>query len=125
MSYCAAIARAVLRANGKRSIASEDVFDVAAARGFVSRCKTWDGGYAARPGLEAQGGTTYCCTAALALLGAEQELAETTRWLTQRQIGGFQGRPGKLEDVCYSFWCGGALAVSDLLHSWMIQILWF
>jgi geranylgeranyl transferase type-1 subunit beta len=36
---------------------------------------------------------------------------ETVRWLAQRQIGGFQGRPGKLEDVCYSFWIGGALSV--------------
>lgn len=27
-------------------------------------------------------------------------------------IGGFQGRPGKLADVCYSFWCGAALKVS-------------
>lgn len=26
-------------------------------------------------------------------------------------IGGFQGRPGKLADVCYSFWCGAALKV--------------
>jgi geranylgeranyl transferase type-1 subunit beta len=42
------------------------------------------------------------------------EEGETVRWLTQRQIGGFQGRPGKLEDVCYSFWIGGALSVCPL-----------
>jgi geranylgeranyl transferase type-1 subunit beta len=50
-----------------------------------------------------------------------------TRYLVSRQLdgkssvgddeaagdgGGFQGRPGKLEDVCYSFWCGGAMRVS-------------
>jgi geranylgeranyl transferase type-1 subunit beta len=34
------------------------------------------------------------------------------RWAVQRQIGGFQGRPGKLEDVCYSFWIGASLKVS-------------
>jgi len=39
---------------------------------------------------------------------------QTIRWLAQRQIGGFQGRPGKLEDVCYSFWVGGALSVCSL-----------
>lgn len=52
-----------------------------------------------------------------------------TRYLVSRQLGGlssegdeetdgegggFQGRPGKLEDVCYSFWCGVAMRVSCL-----------
>jgi geranylgeranyl transferase type-1 subunit beta len=43
----------------------------------------------------------------------EVDNESTIRWLAQRQIGGFQGRPGKLEDVCYSFWCGAALKVSQ------------
>jgi geranylgeranyl transferase type-1 subunit beta len=56
-------------------------------------------------------------------------VAAATRYLVSRQMGGavesaglgerqqetgsggFQGRPGKDEDVCYSFWCGGALRV--------------
>ncbi|RSH78450.1 uncharacterized protein EHS24_002175 [Apiotrichum porosum] len=139
MSYCAAIARAVLRAPGRTSAgagpgpsdssgtatvaASVDEIpdvDVKAAIGFLDKCKTWEGGYSARPGLEAQGGTTYCATAALSLFGGltvsdhAASIMDTTRWLTQRQIGGFQGRPGKLEDVCYSFWCGGALATLSL-----------
>jgi prenyltransferase beta subunit len=76
------------------------------------------------------GGTTYCSVAALSLMD-EADLArrtfsaqpghslldaqkDTVRWLAHRQVGGFQGRPGKLEDVCYSFWCGGALSVSSL-----------
>lgn len=67
------------------------------------------------------GGTSYCSIASLALLAdadddrdlslAPIDRDATVRWLMQRQIGGFQGRPGKLEDVCYSFWIGGALAV--------------
>lgn len=61
------------------------------------------------------GGTTYCAVSALTLLGGVDDPGETIRWLVQRQIGGFQGRPGKLEDVCYSFWCCGALAVSVVL----------
>lgn len=65
------------------------------------------------------GGTTYCAIASLSLSttipSETKELESTIRWLTQRQIGGFQGRPGKLEDVCYSFWCGGALTVSYLI----------
>lgn len=66
----------------------------------------------ARSNALTPGGTTYCAVSALTLLGGVDEAGETLRWLVQRQIGGFQGRPGKLEDVCYSFWCGGALAVS-------------
>jgi prenyltransferase beta subunit len=87
--------------------------------------KTWEGGYASRPGvIESQGkllkenrltsgGTTYCSVAALSMMGTiPEEPAASIRWLLQRQIGGFQGRPGKLEDVCYSFWCGAAITVS-------------
>lgn len=68
--------------------------------------------------IEAQGGTTYCAVASLSLISKRQDAiievdhASTLRWLLQRQLGGFQGRPGKLEDVCYSFWCGAALEVS-------------
>jgi geranylgeranyl transferase type-1 subunit beta len=28
-----------------------------------------------------------------------------------RQVGGFQGRPGKAEKTCYSFWIGASLAL--------------
>lgn len=101
--------------------------------------QTWEGAYSSRPGvIEGQGtcpvsdslnlltvtaigGTSYCSIASLDLLqhdsGAtlsREDKEETVRWLIQRQIGGFQGRPGKLEDVCYSFWIGGALHVSPI-----------
>lgn len=33
------------------------------------------------------------------------------RWLLSRQIDGFQGRPNKPVDTCYSFWIGGALKI--------------
>jgi geranylgeranyl transferase type-1 subunit beta len=28
-------------------------------------------------------------------------------------LGGFQGRPGKLEDVCYSFWIGATIKLLE------------
>ncbi len=79
------------------------------------------------------GGTTYCALASLSLFPPtsrvcrspfsspldETRTAATLRWLLQRQVGGFQGRPGKLEDVCYSFWCGAAIAVSQA--TWLID----
>lgn len=126
MSYCAVVCGAVADAgaaatgesSGKSQTRPEtDGFDRVKAAAFLRSCQTWEGGFASRPGVvEAQGGMTYCALSSLALLGelgggSELE-AEATRWLSQRQIGGFQGRPGKLEDVCYSFWCGGALSVS-------------
>ncbi|KAL7420298.1 geranylgeranyl transferase type-1 subunit beta [Cryptotrichosporon argae] len=119
MSYCAAAISDMVRdvpVDGDRAVA------------FIHRARTWEGGYASRPGIiEAQGGTTYCSLAALSLFALPSpgtsssssvpltpvERADTLRWLTQRQIGGFQGRPGKLEDVCYSFWCGGAISLLE------------
>ncbi|KAJ9101154.1 hypothetical protein QFC21_003372 [Naganishia friedmannii] len=108
-------------------------------REWLSNCQTWEGGFAQHPGLEAQCGTTYCAITSLALLygytaednwRSRVDLDGATRYLVSRQLegntkdaynntgevdagvgGGFQGRPGKDEDVCYSFWCGAAMRV--------------
>ena len=39
-------------------------------------------------------------------------------WLCERQLpnGGLNGRPEKLEDVCYSWWVLSSLAMIDRLH---------
>lgn len=39
-------------------------------------------------------------------------------WLAERQLecGGLNGRPEKLEDVCYSWWCLSAMATLKRLH---------
>ena len=65
-----------------------------------------------------QAGSTYCCIAALSMLGGPDESDDTIRWLVHRQgntkdeeIGGFSGRVNKPADTCYSFWVGGALDV--------------
>eukprot|EP00966_Prymnesium_polylepis_P043145 1002147-Prymnesium_polylepis.1 len=34
---------------------------------------------------------------------------ELVQWCVGRQRGGFQGRPNKDEDTCYSFWIGASL----------------
>lgn len=33
------------------------------------------------------------------------------KWCLFRQLGGFQGRPNKLQDVCYGFWIGASLDI--------------
>jgi geranylgeranyl transferase type-1 subunit beta len=106
--------------------------------------QTWEGGFGQHPGLEAQGGTTYCTIASLRLISPPSteewssgiDVAAATRYLVSRQLGGrastgeeetdgagggFQGRPGKLEDVCYSFWCGGAMRVGVAPVSYPLQ----
>ena len=65
---------------------------------------------------EGHGGSTFCGTAALVLLGKLDEVLsinewrkDLIRWCTHRQVGGMQGRPNKNEDTCYSYWIGGTL----------------
>ncbi|WVR03318.1 hypothetical protein IAU60_000309 [Kwoniella sp. DSM 27419] len=115
MVYCASVISDIIK--DFRGIG------VGATKGFIDRCRTWEGTYASKPGIvEAQGGTTYCSVATLSILDQLPSRAssdETLRWLVSRQIGGFQGRPGKLEDVCYSFWVGGAISIlghADLVN---------
>ncbi|KAI9632119.1 terpenoid cyclases/protein prenyltransferase alpha-alpha toroid [Dioszegia hungarica] len=114
MTYCAVVIADILK--------DVSAFDRSSCISFMNQCRTWEGAYASRAGVtEAQGGTTYCAVASLSLLQPDTPNREDTiRWSTQRQLGGFQGRPGKLQDVCYSFWIGAALGIlgqPDLLDS--------
>ena len=47
---------------------------------------------------------------------AAEELEKIKRWCLFRQKSGFQGRPNKPVDTCYSFWVGASLEVQkDLI----------
>ena len=68
--------------------------------------------------MESHGGTTFCALAALQLSGqmnllSSKQMEKMKRWLLFRQDGGFQGRPNKPIDTCYSFWIGAALKIID------------
>jgi geranylgeranyl transferase type-1 subunit beta len=68
--------------------------------------------------MESHGGTTFCALAALQLsdqmhLLSSRQLEKMKRWLLFRQEGGFQGRPNKPIDTCYSFWIGAALKIVE------------
>lgn len=70
------------------------------------------------PGLEAHCGSTFCGLAALALSSQLNRLnniqiERVRRWLLNRLELGFNGRPNKPADTCYSFWTGGALKILD------------
>ncbi|KAF4666261.1 hypothetical protein FOL47_004163 [Perkinsus chesapeaki] len=84
---------------------------------YIHKCQTWEGGIAGEPGLEAHGGYAFCGLAAATMLGKAKEtlnLETMSRWVCQRQFafeGGFNGRPNKLVDSCYSYWQYGSLSI--------------
>lgn len=80
--------------------------------------KRYDGGVSQHFEMESHGGTTFCAVASLYLsdqmsLLSEKQLEKMKRWLLFRQDGGFQGRPNKPIDTCYSFWIGAALKIIE------------
>jgi len=89
------------------------------AMNYVVTSIGYDGGIGQGPELEAHGGSTYCAVAALVLMGRLKEIGEDKlrgikRWCISRQHTGFQGRPNKPEDTCYSFWVGATLRLLDI-----------
>lgn len=87
---------------------------------YVVACANFDGGYGVSPGAESHSGQIFACLGALSIAG-RLELANKDKlasWLSERQVdgGGFNGRPEKLEDVCYSWWVGSSLAMLGKLH---------
>ena len=71
----------------------------------------FQGGIAQGPYLESHGGSTYCAVASLFLMDrmdtlSASERSQLVRWLVNRQKQGFNGRPDKDDDTCYTFWIG-------------------
>ena len=52
-----------------------------------------------------------------------KEIERIERWCIMRQLSGFQGRPNKPVDTCYSFWIGATLEVK-IEHTCMCMSLW-
>lgn len=98
--------------------------DVPRAVDFVLACKNFDGGFGCSPGGESHAGQVFTCVGALALAGAlgRADGDLVAWWLCERQTrsGGLNGRPEKLQDVCYSWWCLSCLAILKRLH-WVDQ----
>lgn len=83
---------------------------------FIMNSIRYDYGFSQNLEAEGHGGTTYCALAALQLSGqlqrVESEVIEgIKRWCIFRQVDGFQGRPNKPVDTCYSFWIGASLKI--------------
>ena len=75
------------------------------------------------------GGSTFCAIAALKLMGqletalSEERFEGLKQWCLLRQKSGFQGRPNKDVDTCYSFWVGASLDVRTFVCEH--RLLWF
>lgn len=96
------------------------IIDVPKAVAHIQACANFDGGYGVSPGAESHAGQIYTCVGALAIAG-RLDLVDRDRlggWLSERQLpnGGLNGRPEKLEDVCYSWWVLTSLAMIDRIH---------
>ena len=97
-----------------------DMIDLEKAIAFVQACQNTDGSYGRIPGAESHAGQVYTCVGALALTKRldHANLDRLGAWLSERQLpnGGLNGRPEKLEDVCYSWWVMSSLAMIGKIH---------
>jgi geranylgeranyl transferase type-2 subunit beta len=108
-SYCAVVALALL---GRLDACNQN-----AAAAFILSCRNFDGGFGCVPGAETHGGQIWTSLAALSVLNRLDTVADEFdilgTWLAERQLpcGGFNGRPEKKEDVCYSWWILASLSI--------------
>lgn len=98
--------------------------DVPKAISYILRCLNPDGGFGMAPSAESHAGQIFTCVGALVIAGVLKEEMSPDQidllgdWLCERQLpnGGLNGRPEKLEDVCYSWWVLSSLAMIEKLH---------
>jgi geranylgeranyl transferase type-2 subunit beta len=92
-----------------------DVVDTHKAAQWLKTCQNFDGGFGVVEGCESHAGQVFTSIAALSIVGALDQIdhAALGFWLSERQDpkGGFNGRPEKLPDVCYSWWVGAPIAI--------------
>ncbi|KAH3664124.1 hypothetical protein OGAPHI_004838 [Ogataea philodendri] len=87
---------------------------------FIIQCQNFDGGFGLVPGSESHSAQIFTCLATLAIAGQLDKIKDRDLlewWLSDRQLenGGLNGRPEKLEDVCYSWWVMSSLSILDRL----------
>ena len=111
-SYCAISLAALL---GKL-----DRINVDKAVEFILSCRNFDGGFGCIPDAETHSGQIFCCVGALAIVKRLDLIDKDLLgwWLAERQLpcGGLNGRPEKLEDVCYSWWVLSSLSAIERLE---------
>lgn len=90
---------------------------------FIWQCyNDIDGGFGSKPGSESHAAYVYCCVGSLAIANGldkfKLDKLQTHEWLSERQLpsGGLNGRPEKLPDLCYSWWCLSSLCMIENMN---------
>lgn len=87
---------------------------------FVLSCQNnGDWGFGPNPDLESHAAYTFCAVGALTISGENVIHSDRlAHWLCERQTvsGGFNGRPEKAPDVCYSWWILSTLEMLSRSH---------
>ncbi|WPK27664.1 hypothetical protein PUMCH_005061 [Australozyma saopauloensis] len=129
LCYVAASIRTILGYDKLPASERVNDFDIAALEAFILDKVAIAGGLSSAACAEAHSGLTFCGIAALKQISREHFLSganwidSTIEWLAHRQVdypdllykedyefydsideGGFNGRPNKFADTCYSWW---------------------
>lgn len=106
--------------NALSILESMHVINIDKAINHVQSCLNLDGAFGFTPGAESHAGGTFTGLGALSIAHRLDlvDLDRLAAWLSERQLpsGGLNGRPEKLEDVCYSWWVLSSLAMIGRLH---------
>jgi geranylgeranyl transferase type-2 subunit beta len=105
------------------------IIDVDKACEYIMKCRNFDGGFGCTPGGESHAGQIFVCVGALQICDKLHLIEDGNDdndptndllawWLSERQVkvGGLNGRPEKLPDVCYSWWVLSSLAALKKKH---------
>ena len=88
-------------------------FDIGLALQYIQGCESHLGGYSWVRYGEPHSGLSYCALASLKLMGLLTpqycDIEKNIEYLVNRNQKGWNGRVGKLQDTCYTFWNLGSL----------------
>ena len=79
---------------------------------YLKSCQNYEGGYGWLEFSESHSGITYCAVSSLGLMGeldCFENKKEIIEFALNRYDGGWNGRIGKIDDTCYSYWNGATL----------------
>jgi len=126
-SYCAVSILKIL------NLLNKEYVNLSKATEYVLSCQNFDGGFGGIPGSESHAAYTFCCIGFLSVTNQLNliNILQTGQWLAARQThqGGFNGRPEKLADVCYSWWVLSSMYMigtedffdKNLLIKWILE----
>lgn len=94
---------------------------------FIKKCFNYDGGFGGAIDAESHAAYIFCAVGALCILDKvdvfNRESIKKILAIRQTSTGGFNGRPEKLPDVCYSWWVLASVAAIGEIDDINLQSL--